>query len=583
MFEEERYADYTTLAMKLLDSETLPLQEKLVVFERLSEIYTGKNESLLKASQLIYDKHSKDFEVAKNHVLILIENQQTKKALEIARKAANANKENYHAWRLALNIASTYWDYAVLFEDAKKALEFFPTMPRLYFDAAKGAIYAKKLNEAIELLAAGELYILDDRQAGALYDMRKGEIYFAKKEYKKGIIAFESALNKAKNKSAVYSTYALELSKANIATEVAENLLSELKNPDQDRNYFLAHGYLSLHSKNYDFGISLLNEGVKATFNNAEIFDLLGDLYFRKGAIDKAIEAWEEAMVLESRNKNLSQKIKEKNIMLQSTIKSILIFIAIVTLASCGRSKDLHEENAIKLPKVKEELLISRLDSLSENRPDHFYTKLSSKYSDSKYNVSFKTSIRMRSDSALHALITFARIPIYNTMVTPDTLTMVDKRNNCYMKEGMEYLKTTFGVDFKHENIEELILGMPIAWDDEIAYNQVKDPYNYVISSTSKRRIRRQDSEDFIIRYFLSNDTRTLRKTIIDSPKDTTSITINYYGRELVNGFNIPTEGDIKVDTPNDELFIDFKYNKTSVNDPRVLYLAIPKRYDRCE
>ena len=270
--------------------------------------------------------------------------------------------------------------------------------------------------------------------------------------------------------------------------------------------------------------------------------------------------------------------------MLQNISKYIFFFLLSTTLLACGSNKNALLEDFEKLEKIKDDILISRLDSLSNQRPDHFYTKLSSKYSDSKYNVSFKTSIRMRADSALHALITFARIPIYNVMVTPDTLTMVDKRNNCYMLEGMEYLKETFGVDFKHKNIEELILGMPIAWDKEMEYQQIKDPYNYVVSSTSKRRIRRQENDnELIIRYYLSDDTRSLKKLIIDSPKDTTTITVNYYDREMVNGYSIPLSGDINVDTPNDKLFINFDYNKSSVNDPRVLYLAIPNKYEKCE
>lgn len=271
--------------------------------------------------------------------------------------------------------------------------------------------------------------------------------------------------------------------------------------------------------------------------------------------------------------------------MLPNITKYILSVLIIAALTSCGSRRDADRASDVKLPKVKEEVLINRLDSMSSQRPDFFYTKLKSKYSDSQYNVSFKTSIRMRSDSALHALITFARIPIYNTMVTPDTLTMVDKRNNCYIQEGMEYLKTTFGVDFQHKNIEELILGLPIAWDKEEDYHQIKDPYNYVVSSAPKRTLmmRQSNKEKVSIRYLLTNDTKSLKRMYIESPKDSTSIVVNYYGREMVNGFSIPLEGDIKVETPKDELYIDFKYNKTSVNEPRVLYLAIPNRYDRCE
>lgn len=271
--------------------------------------------------------------------------------------------------------------------------------------------------------------------------------------------------------------------------------------------------------------------------------------------------------------------------MLQNITKYIFSILLLSTLVACGSKKNAELESSDKLPKVREEVLVNRLDSLSKQRPDYFYAKLSSKYSDSKFNVSFKTSIRMVADSALHALITFARIPIYNVMVTPDSVTLVDKRNNCYMQENMQYLKTTFGVDFKHKNIEELILGMPIAWDKKnMEYDIVRDPYNYVVYSTPKRKTWRQDNDnEMVFRYFLSSDTKSLEKIIIDSPKDTTTITINYYGREMIEGYSIPLEGDINVQTARDKLFVDFKYNKTSANEPRVLYLAIPNKYERCE
>lgn len=270
----------------------------------------------------------------------------------------------------------------------------------------------------------------------------------------------------------------------------------------------------------------------------------------------------------------------------RSITNYFFVMALISLLVSCGNRRVDFEENTDKLPKVKESVLIKRLDSLSKQRPEHFYTKLNSKYSDSEYNISFKTSIRMRADSALHALITYARIPIYNSMVTPDTLTIVDKRNNCYIKEDMIYLKETFDVDFQHSNVEELILGMPIGWDSDEDYFQIKDPYNYIVSSHSKRGLRRQNSDDsgeVYIRYYLSKNTKDLERVIIDSPVDTTTIDVRYLSREMNAGFSIPTAGNIRIETPRDTINIEIEYNKSSVNDPRVLYLAIPNRYEKCE
>lgn len=268
-------------------------------------------------------------------------------------------------------------------------------------------------------------------------------------------------------------------------------------------------------------------------------------------------------------------------------ISNYLIFICFLgVLTACSSSQRRSQESTEKLEKQKEIFLINKLDSLSKQLPEHFYTKISSRYEDSEYKISFKTSIRMRADSALNALITYARIPIYNSMVTPDTLTIVDKRNNCFLKEDMGYLKNTFDVDFQHHNIEELLLGMPVGWDSEEEYYQIKDPYNYIISSHNKRNLRRSDKDQsgtVYIRYYLTDSLDHVKRIVIDSPADTTSIDINYFEREMHEGFSIPLTADVTIETPRDTIYIDMKYNKTSVNDPRVLYLAIPEKYDRCE
>lgn len=171
-------------------------------------------------------------------------------------------------------------------------------------------------------------------------------------------------------------------------------------------------------------------------------------------------------------------------------------------------------------------------------------------------------------------------------MVTPDTLTIVDKRGDCYIQEGMSYLKKTFNIDFEHKNIEEFLLGLPVGWDINEKYHQINDPYNYVISSHNKRSLRKSekdDSGDVYIRYFLSDDTEQLKRIIIDSPVDTTSIMVNYFSYELVNGYSVPLDSDITVFTPRDTIYIDLKYTKSTINEPSELFLVIPENYIRCE
>ena len=268
------------------------------------------------------------------------------------------------------------------------------------------------------------------------------------------------------------------------------------------------------------------------------------------------------------------------------TVNHLFLLILPFLLIACGRTKAPIDESLDKLPRLKESYLIEKLDSLSKQRPQHFFAKISAKYADENQKVSFKSSVRMRADSALQAIITFAHIPIYNSMVTPDSLIIVDKRNNCFIKETMGYLKTTFDIDFDHVNIEEFILGLPIGWDSEEEYHQIKDPYNYIISSHNKRKLRKSDKDlsgAVYIRYYLNETSSHLKRTIIDSPSDSSTVTINYYEHEIENGYAVPTQTHLQIETPRETIDISVKYTKISINDPRVLYLSIPEKYERCD
>jgi hypothetical protein len=63
----------------------------------------------------------------------------------------------------------------------------------------------------------------------------------------------------------------------------------------------------------------------------------------------------------------------KQNIMLHATIKFSVYIGVVLFLVACGKTK--QAEIMEKLPKVKDELLIAKLDSLSKQRPQHFYSK----------------------------------------------------------------------------------------------------------------------------------------------------------------------------------------------------------------
>jgi hypothetical protein len=271
--------------------------------------------------------------------------------------------------------------------------------------------------------------------------------------------------------------------------------------------------------------------------------------------------------------------------------RNLIIGVFTLVLVACSR-KTVDLLPQVKLDRKKTPELVAKMDSLFLLKPSFFYSKIATQYQDTNQNLSFKTSVKMVKDSAVSALITYAAIPVFNSLLTPDSLTIVNKREKCYSKAKLATLKESFGYEFEYKNIEELLLGLPLDYDTNQKYFQIHDPYNYILSSHKKREIRRTDkgkplnkvnSNDIIIKYYLSADIKSIKQIDIESPDDSTEIKVNYLSREMIDGFNIPKEVEVIVLRPKNKIKIHLNYEKIEVNQRQALVLIIPESYEICE
>jgi hypothetical protein len=270
--------------------------------------------------------------------------------------------------------------------------------------------------------------------------------------------------------------------------------------------------------------------------------------------------------------------------MTQSIKQLYILVFGLILFSSCA--KKLTETDREKLPKRKANELVYALDSLSDLRPKYFYSKVTMHFEDTNRNVNFKTSIRLTADSAINTLITYASIPVVNAMITTDSVIISNKREKCYIKQSMDYIKENFAIDFNFSNIEELILGMPLDFDSTQKYFMVHDPFNYIVSSHKKRdfkKAERKDAEDILIKYYLNDSLTGLKGMFIESPSDTASIKVDYLERENYNGYSIPKEVFIQIRSARNNMRINMSYEKIEIDVPKEMILVIPETYGKCE
>lgn len=260
--------------------------------------------------------------------------------------------------------------------------------------------------------------------------------------------------------------------------------------------------------------------------------------------------------------------------------------IALISLFMVSCSKSTIGE-VVVLPKKKSKELMAVLSELSNQEYDYFYSKIATKYKDSTQSVSFKLSARVIADTATNALITFARIPFINIVLTEDSITYTDKSKKCYSAESLSSLKEQFAVDFSLKNIEELLIGLPLAYDSKKKYFQLESNNgNYIMCSHSKRDLKKIDKgqlDAMVLCYTLSKDASQLESISLVRPREQTEITIDYRERQLIDGYLLPKKVDVRIFSAQGEVTIDMDYKKMRINQIESIHFIIPENYGVCE
>lgn len=254
----------------------------------------------------------------------------------------------------------------------------------------------------------------------------------------------------------------------------------------------------------------------------------------------------------------------------------IWLFVAALMLHSCV-SKLIGTQD--DLPKLQEDRILTALDSIHKSYPEFLSTKIDAKYSDKKQNVGFKASLKVNADTAVHALISYAGIPLVTALVTTDSVKISNKKEKCYILQELDFFKYQFGIDFSYYNLQELLLGRPINYDRNRTYYIQEDPYNYTVS-TQKDRI---DEGRLLFTYQLSHDLKQLKRVEITSFKDEVTIVITYseYWQDPV--FSTPKLVNVEIKSPKNEIAVSMAYDKIELNVPKEMIIVIPESYEKCK
>lgn len=236
------------------------------------------------------------------------------KALEMYHKAIELDPSRSLIWLQVLNIDSELNQMEQLDIDSKTALELFPTQPEIYLYRGIALERLKKSQEAADVLNIGKELVFDNDPLQAEFYSILGDVYHGMKDNAKSDKAYDSSLKLNPKNAFVLNNYAYYLSLRREKLEKASTMAAEANNivPGQP-SFQDTYAWILFQLGKYSEALVWQEKAMAAGGSNSgEILEHYGDILFKLGEKQKALEQWRKAQLTNDGSILLDRKIEEQ-------------------------------------------------------------------------------------------------------------------------------------------------------------------------------------------------------------------------------------------------------------------------------
>lgn len=266
----------------------------------------------------------------------------------------------------------------------------------------------------------------------------------------------------------------------------------------------------------------------------------------------------------------------------------VIAVLASAFTVACGNNRHVEETEKVKRKNAKE--LKKALERQAEIPFDFFSCRIGVDLKNKDQDNSFSTYIKLNVDSAFGGTIKKAAYVAATYMATTDSIWYTNKAAKCYFAENLNYVSSLFGTTIEFDFFQDLILGLPIGYEEDAKYQQIPATDHYILSSHKERDYKRLENERLnieddlmLIQYHLyGEDELELKRIEVQIPADSTTITVNYLERKDVDGHLLPEETTVEITHPNDVISIRLNYGTIKLNEPKTIKIKIPDSYVEC-
>ncbi|MBL0340281.1 MAG: tetratricopeptide repeat protein [Bacteroidetes bacterium] len=224
------------------------------------------------------------------------------------------DSKNVMIWQQLLICQSQINDLPGMLKSSEEALSLFPEQSVFYLFNGVALTNAKRNEEAIKSFLAGSKLVVDNDDQLKEFYTRLADCYNTLKQFDESDKYFDKALKLDPNDPLVLNNYSyyLSLRKANLEKAETMSKRSNELRPNQ-ASYEDTYGWILFVMGKYEEAEKWLQKALdNGGANNGTILEHMGDVNFKLGKTEKALDFWNRAKLAGDASDLIDQKIMDK-------------------------------------------------------------------------------------------------------------------------------------------------------------------------------------------------------------------------------------------------------------------------------
>lgn len=312
--DEKRYFEELR---QVVDSPQIPLNTKIVALEP----YIGKEEADTAARHRIFSMVESLVKVHKTeamaHILYAdLLNTYNRPAQSLAEfeEANKLDNNRFEVWQQILWLQYQLGKYSEMQQKSKEAIQIFPEQAIFYYLDGLANNALQKYEPAIKSLKKATVMTSGNNKLNSQIQGALGDAYHSQKDYENSDAAYEKALDRNPQNTAVLNNYSYYLSLRNEKLDKAAQMAAKANELDPDNPSNIdTYAWVLFKQKKYTEAKQWLEKAIQLDAGkNGTIVEHYGDVLFHLGDTNAALENWQKAKKAGDASNKIDQKIRDK-------------------------------------------------------------------------------------------------------------------------------------------------------------------------------------------------------------------------------------------------------------------------------